>query len=152
MSKSLVDNEEVRAAVAHMHAAGYSRRQIAEELCAQLHLESPPNESTISRWLKRDDIKKEVAKIMGERAQRIRRHVDTRVEALLTEETTLKKLTVKDLVAIRKEYAPSISTPQDEEDKEFEKLKMAFNAASENPEAVKQIKEELFGSAEEDSD
>jgi transposase len=117
-------DEANRARVAELHADGNPRAVIAEEF--EVHVE------TVSSWLQREDIKAEVDKILRDRTHRILRKVDTQIETLLAR---IEKLTLKELLDIRKEFLPDRKEISLNVNK-TSVLEELWAAAAENPEAA----------------
>lgn len=132
-----LEEEGMVELVAELYCDGFTRKQIAEAVAP----EQPPSTDTISRWLKDDRVREIAAGIMNERSHRIRRHVDKRIEGILTNDQSLRGLSVRDLVEIRKAFAPTVTAKEDLEKKKFDAALEAFNLASENPDIVKKLQD-----------
>lgn len=99
-------NPELVDKLAELLAEGCSHRQIAEVFDV--------NQRTISDWRRRGDVQAVMAKKITERASRILRHTDSRVEKHLEQNP---KISLDQLLRIRREFAGSTVTVKESVDK-----------------------------------
>jgi hypothetical protein len=130
-SSKLDKIDGLRDRVAELYASGATNKAIAQALFEEFNeLEQPPSKETILRWRRDDEqVSEKIHELMKDRTVRTVRKVDSRIEDKLVEED----LTVKELLEIRKAYAPL----RDEFGKD-EKVD------------ARQLDEDLFGLADED--
>ena len=95
---SPMDHDENVQLLAELYANGASRAEMADTFGV--------HEDTITRWTRRPDVQAIVSQLRQHRANRILRKVETRIEGLLENEETMKKMDLKDLLAIKKEFTP----------------------------------------------
>lgn len=95
---SPMDQEENVQLLAQLYADGASRAEMADTFGV--------HEDTISRWTRRADVQALVTQLRQARANRILRKVETRIEGLLENEETMKKMDLKDLLAIKRDFTP----------------------------------------------
>jgi hypothetical protein len=91
-------NPDLARQFAEVYAEGASREELATAF--GIH------KDTVTRWTKRPDVQAIVTELRQQKANRILRKVDSRIEGILENEETLKNLDLKDLLAIKKEYTP----------------------------------------------
>jgi len=115
----------LRELVAEFYAAGFNNREMLEEL----PISDPV---TLRKWLKDDGVQQIVQNIMGERAVRVRRKIDTEIDARLSNPKRLRDMPVDSLLKIRKEYAPEVIHQAGEEAHEV--MSRLYRAARKNPE------------------
>jgi len=96
--RSIMDDPEERQNFAELYARGMSRTDLAEHFGV--------SNSTITDWSKRKDIQALVTEINRGRANRIVRKLDSIIEERINDPNELRNMTVKDLMAIRKELVP----------------------------------------------
>lgn len=112
-------------AVAEAFAAGLSRTQMCDEFGVK-------DKSTISRWRRDPRVKARALKIIEDRILTVTRRVDSVIEARLQK---AEKMTVNELLAIRKEYLGGALRAQTEKADE-ETISEAMRALEENPDLV----------------
>lgn len=100
---SRLENPDFCKQVAELMITGMTRQEIADELDVG-HLE------TITRWRRDPRVKVIALKLIEDRTIQISRRVDSRVEAMLRDEN----LTLKELLAVRKEYLGGQARAQSE--------------------------------------
>jgi hypothetical protein len=91
----LESNPELFNLFVEMVSDGVTRQKISDTM----HI----NKETVTEWNKRPDIQAAVAKRIRDRANRVLRHTDTRIEKVL--EQRGKELSVDQLLKIRHEFA-----------------------------------------------
>lgn len=110
--------------VAELYAAGLNNKEMLENLPI-----SDPK--SLRQYLKDERVQKAVAEIMGERAVRVRRKIDTEIDSRLSNPKRLRDMPVDSLLKIRKEYAPEVIHQAGEEAHEV--MARLFMAARRNP-------------------
>lgn len=100
---SLLDqNPDLRQQFAEKYVDGRTRAELADIF--DVH------EDTITRWTKDAKIQAIVTQLREERTNRITRKVDTRLEAIINDDELVKKLSIKDILEIRRTLAPAAQT------------------------------------------
>lgn len=87
---------ELVNALAELWASGLTR----QEICDALEIDVHPD--TISRWVKREDVKAAAARVIRDRATRVLRKVDQSIEARLE---NLDDMDMETLLKVRKEFS-----------------------------------------------
>jgi hypothetical protein len=123
---ALADPEYAKL-VAALFVAGCSRREMAAELDV--------NEWTITQWRKDPRIKAHALKLIEERVIQITRRVDATIEARLQH---ADKLTIKELIEIRKEFLAGTLRQQHEKLDEGT-ITEAMSLIEQNPDIVEQM-------------
>jgi hypothetical protein len=95
---TLMDDPENVKLFAELYSAGATRAQIGEVFGV--------HEDTVTRWTKRPDVQALVSDMRQQRANRILRKVEGAIEARLENEDSLRKMDLKDLLAIKREFTP----------------------------------------------
>lgn len=110
--------------VAELYAAGLNNREMLEQLPIS-------DAATLRRWLKDERVQQHTATIMGERALRVRRKIDSEIDGRLENPVRLREMPVDTLLKIRKEYAPEVIHQAGEEAHEV--MTRLYRAARKNP-------------------
>lgn len=128
---------------------GAARRRILAELCAEGHdrakiaavMDVHPD--TITVWRRRPDVQQQITKLIQDRVNRLTSRIDARLEGLLQDDN-IRRLDLKDLLAIRKELSPQIvkldTDPDKVAEEVFAKL-MGTNPEKAMAEAVEEARE-----------
>jgi transposase len=96
MIASAMEDPAKRKFLAELYVDGLKRKEIAAEFGVV--------PDTISGWLQRQDVKALVTKLIEDRANRILRHTDKKIEGVLLSD---KKIELDELLKIRREFAGS---------------------------------------------
>ncbi len=83
--------------VARLHAEGASQQTIAD-------FAGVSDRGTVAEWLKREDVQLRVSKLLQDRANRILRHTDTKIEKKLEADGD-DKMSLERLLKIRQTFA-----------------------------------------------
>lgn len=81
-------------------ARAYAENATHEEIASIAEVR---DRGTVANWLKREDVQQLVSKFVAERANKILRSTDTRIETILRSE---KEITLERLLKIRQTFAP----------------------------------------------
>lgn len=118
--------------VAELYAAGLNNREMLENLPI-----SDTNHASLRKYLKDDRVQRKVAEIMGERALRVRRKIDSEIDSRLSNPKRLRDMPAETLLKIRREYAPEVIHQAGEEAHEV--MARLYRAASKNPELAEAL-------------
>lgn len=102
MKEALIDKHpEVKEVVADCYSKGMSQQDIADFLTDN-DFGVVKDRGTIRSWLQRPDVQGLIQKKITERANRILRHTDSKIEGFLT---GADKISLENLLKIRREFA-----------------------------------------------
>lgn len=125
---ALADAEYAKQ-VAALFVAGTSRKEMAETLGV--------GEDTIGRWRRDPRVKAHAMKMVEDRVIAITRRVDSAIEARLAH---AEKLSIKDLLDIRKEFLGG-SLRQQTERADEDTVSQGLAALEANPDLIEQLSE-----------
>lgn len=96
---SPMDDPEQQATIADMFGKGASRAEIAKVVGV--------HRDTVTKWIRRPDMQALITAVRAERANRVIRTVDAAIMAHLETEEARAKLSLKELLDIRKTFQPT---------------------------------------------
>jgi hypothetical protein len=94
----ILDDPERLELFAELYSSGLPRREIATVFAV--------HPDTVTKWLGRAEVQAAVNSQMKARANRILRKVDAAIEGMVNNEDMMKKMDLKDLLAIRRDFTP----------------------------------------------
>lgn len=110
--------------IAELYSAGLNNKEMLENLPI-----SDP--AALRKYLKDERVQAKTAEIMGERALRVRRKIDSEIDSRLSNPKRLRDMPADTLLKIRREYAPEVIHKAGEEAHEV--MTRLFLAARKNP-------------------
>ena len=125
--------------VAELYAAGLNNKEMLENLPI-----SDP--AALRNYLKDERVQQKVAEIMGERALRVRRKIDSEIDSRLSNPKRLRDMPADTLLKIRREYAPEVIHQAGEEAHEV--MARLFLAARKNPALAEALNDLNFDNPE----
>ena len=94
-----MDDPEQRQLFAELYATGLSRQEIADAMGIS-------DVDTVTRWSKIPAVAALISDQRQQRANRVLRKVESAIEKRLENEESLRKMDLKDLLAIKREFTP----------------------------------------------
>lgn len=138
MTNTLDRVDGLRDRIAELYADGFSNKAIAETVHAQYaEIEDVPVKQTIINWRHDEQVENKVHALMRERIGRIVRRTDAELANRLD---NAEELTVKEIIEIRKEIAPSRDVlNEDEKVDPAQASQDLFGAALDDPDLARRI-------------
>lgn len=120
--------------VAEAYAEGATQTQIAE-------LAGVSDRGTVADWLKRSDVQALVSKCVEERANKILRHTDTKIEKKLQQGGD--KISLSQLLKVRREFAGQTVNVNTTDGDKAKMLQKFVQLLDDDPQLAAALKEEL---------